>query len=129
MLPPDATLAGHYPGHAPIDAVGGGGFRFADMSHRGSLLIVPSGMYAWHPPVDVRSLSLDDFSAILAERGGFDFLLLGTGVRHVMPPAALLGALDAAGIGVDVMATRAGCRTYNVLLNEARSVAAALIAV
>ena len=37
----------HFPGRAPIDAYGNGGFRFADMSHRGSLLIVPSGIYGW----------------------------------------------------------------------------------
>ena len=34
----------HYPGRAPIEAYGNGGFRFADMSHRGSLLALPSGM-------------------------------------------------------------------------------------
>ena len=37
----------HYPARAPIDAYGNGGFRFADMSHKGSLIIVPSGIYAW----------------------------------------------------------------------------------
>ena len=37
----------HFPRRAPIDAYGNGGFRFADMSHRGSILIVPSGVYAW----------------------------------------------------------------------------------
>ena len=36
-----------YPGRAPIDAYGNGGFRFADMSHRGSILCLPSGIYAW----------------------------------------------------------------------------------
>jgi len=28
----------HFPGRAPIEAYGNGGFRFADMSHRGSIL-------------------------------------------------------------------------------------------
>ena len=32
---------------APIDAYGKGGFRFAGMSHRGSLLCLPSGIWAW----------------------------------------------------------------------------------
>ena len=35
----------HFPGRAPIDAYGNGGFRFADMSHRGSILCLPSGVY------------------------------------------------------------------------------------
>jgi len=34
-----------YPALAPIEAYGNGGFRFAGMSHRGSLLILPSGIY------------------------------------------------------------------------------------
>jgi uncharacterized protein len=119
--------AGFYPGRAPIDAVGGGGFRFADMGHRGGLLILPSGMHAW-PAIDVLSLTIDDFSAVLAERGKFDFLLLGTGATHTFPPSALLAALAAADIPVEVMTTRAACSTYNVLLNEARTIAAALIA-
>ena len=37
----------HYPQRAPIDAYGNGGFRFAGMSHRGSVLFLPSGIYAW----------------------------------------------------------------------------------
>lgn len=37
----------HFPGRAPIDAYGNGGFRFADMSHRGSLLCLPSGIHGW----------------------------------------------------------------------------------
>ena len=37
----------HYPRRAPIDAYGNGGFRFADMSHRGSILCLPSGIYGW----------------------------------------------------------------------------------
>ncbi|HWT30522.1 MAG TPA: hypothetical protein VN240_05780, partial [Propylenella sp.] len=36
-----------YPGRAAIDAYGNGGFRFADMSHRGSILALPSGIEAW----------------------------------------------------------------------------------
>ena len=39
--------AAHFPGRAPIEAYGNGGFRFADMSHRGSLLCLPDGIWAW----------------------------------------------------------------------------------
>ena len=46
---PDAP---HLPRPAPIDAYGKGGFRFAGMSHRGSLLCLPDGIWAW--PVDRR---------------------------------------------------------------------------
>ena len=51
----------HFPGRAPVDAYGNGGFRFADMSHRGSILCLPSGIYGWPVeegmPIDVESLA------------------------------------------------------------------------
>ena len=50
-----------YPGRAPIDAYGNGGFRFAEMSHRGSILCLPSGIYAW-PPASVADLGPDAFA-------------------------------------------------------------------
>ena len=37
----------HLPRAAAIDAYGNGGFRFAGMSHRGSLLCLPDGIWAW----------------------------------------------------------------------------------
>ena len=40
----------HFPGRAPIDTYGNGGFRFAGMSHRGSILCLPSGIYGWDEP-------------------------------------------------------------------------------
>ena len=39
----------HFPGRAPVEAYGNGGFRFADMSHRGSILCLPSGIHGWEP--------------------------------------------------------------------------------
>uniref|UniRef100_UPI0019535063 hypothetical protein n=1 Tax=Stenotrophomonas maltophilia TaxID=40324 RepID=UPI0019535063 len=42
----------HFPGRAPIDAYGNGGFRFADMSHRGSILCLPSGIHGWAPKIE-----------------------------------------------------------------------------
>lgn len=120
------AVPARYPGRAPIDAYGGGGFRFAGMSHRGSILCLPSGIYAWSPadPLDVSSLS-----PALAEKDAMQFLLLGTGARHAEPSAPLKRAFADAGIGLEVMNTGAACRTYNVLLTEGRAVGAALLAV
>ena len=56
----------HFPGRAPIEAYGNGGFRFAGMSHRGSLLCLPSGIYGWEPK-DAASLAADDLGRIFAE--------------------------------------------------------------
>ena len=56
---------GFYPRQVPIDAYGNGGFRFAGLSHRGSLLCLPGGMFAWAaispastPPSALRSRSV-----------------------------------------------------------------------
>jgi uncharacterized protein len=118
----------HFPGRAPIDSYGNGGFRFADMSHRGSLLCLPSGVYGWEL-AEGEPLSVDAFARVLAETGDLEFLLVGTG-RDLRPlPAALKAALRARGISSDPMGTGAAVRTYNIMLGEQRPVAAALIAV
>jgi uncharacterized protein len=115
-----------YPGRAPIDAYGNGGFRFAEMSHRGAILCLPSGIYAWEQPEPHR---LSAYERVLAEAEAVGLLLLGTGAELVRPGGEVCRALSAAGIALEVMDTGAACRTYNVLLAEGRSVGAALVAV
>lgn len=118
----------HFPGRAPIDAYGNGGFRFADMSHRGSLLLLPSGIYGWEP-VDAKELTIGHFEKVLAEAQDIEVLLIGTGDGMRVLPKELRAAFKEAGISVDPMSTGAAVRTYNIMLSESRAVAAALIAV
>jgi len=118
----------HFPGRAPIEAYGNGGFRFADMSHRGSILCLPSGIYGWEP-ADPNALTAEDFARLFSEAGDVEILLVGTGKDLRPLPAALKAALKEARISSDPMSTGAAVRTYNVLLAEDRAVAAALIAV
>jgi uncharacterized protein len=118
----------HFPGRAPIEAYGNGGFRFADMSHRGSLLCLPSGIYGWDPK-DASALVADDFARVLAEADDIEILLVGSGAELRPIPKPLRAALKEAGISTDPMSTGAAVRTFNVLLAEDRAVAAALIAV
>ncbi|ASY56271.1 MULTISPECIES: Mth938-like domain-containing protein [Sinorhizobium] len=118
----------HFPGRAPIDAYGNGGFRFADMSHRGSVLLLPSGVYAWDV-AEGDPLAIEKFRRVLGEAHAIEVLLVGTG-RDIRPlPADLKATLKAADISSDPMNTGAAVRTYNVMLAESRAVAAALIAV
>jgi uncharacterized protein len=120
--------AAHYPGRASIDAYGDGGFRFAGMSHRGSLLCLPSGIHGWDAPAPG---ALDEASlrAVFAEAEKIEVLIVGTG-RELVPLAAPLKArLREVGIVGEAMSTGAAVRTFNVLLAEARAVAAALIRV
>lgn len=118
----------HFPGRAPLDAYGDGGFRFAEMSHRGSLLMVPSGIYGWNLK-SPSEFSLEAFEKVLAEQADIEVLLVGTGLDLLPLPADLKSAFREAGILADPMSTGAAVRTYNVLLSEERAVAAALLAV
>lgn len=119
---------GFVPGRHAIDSYGNGGFRFADMSHRGSILALPGGVHAW-PVGSVTDLTPSAFAPVVAEAAAIRILLVGTGREVAFLPKAVREALREAGIGVDVMQTGAAARTYNVLLAEDRPVAAALIAV
>ncbi|MGE0499600.1 MAG: Mth938-like domain-containing protein [Rhizobiaceae bacterium] len=118
----------HFPGRPPIDAYGNGGFRFADMSHRGSILVLPSGVHGWEP-ANPEALSLTDFARVIADATGTRILLVGTGGSLKPLAADIRSALRSAGIVGEPMATGAAVRTYNVLLAEDRPVAAALVAV
>jgi uncharacterized protein len=118
----------HFPGRAPIDAYGNGGFRFAEMSHRGSILCLPSGIHGWEP-ADAERLVLADFEAVIAGGEDIEILLVGTGMDLKPLPAAIRAALREKGVLADPMSTGAAVRTYNVLLAEDRPVAAALVAV
>ena len=120
--------AGRFPGRAPIEAYGNGGFRFAGMSHRGSVLLLPSAIVAW-PVATLGELAASDFDPVIAETAQISILLLGTGRSIAPAPSFLTAILREHGIGLDVMDTGAAARTYNILLAERRSVAAALIAV
>lgn len=118
----------HFPRPAPIEAYGNGGFRFAGMSYKGSILCLPSGISAW-PVSTPDDVTPELLAAIFAEKSRIGFLLLGLGRSVSAPSPALRKAFIAAGVGLEPMDTGAACRTYNVLLAEGRPVAAALIAV
>jgi uncharacterized protein len=120
--------AAHFPGRAPVDAYGNGGFRFADMSHIGSILCLPSGIHGWSPK-DSGALALEDIERILSEAGEIEVILFGMGNELRPIPKPLKEALRAKNISSDPMSTGAAVRTYNVLLAEERRAAAALIAV
>jgi uncharacterized protein len=120
--------APHLPRSAPIEAYGNGGFAFAGMSHRGSLLCLPDAIWAW--PVS-RPEEIDEASLarVLAAANGIDTLIIGTGSGVWLLPSHLREALRAAGVVLDTMQTGPAIRTYNIMMGERRRVAAALIAV
>ena len=88
-----------YPGQAPIDAYGNGGFRFAEMSHRGSILCLPDGIHAWDvtSPAD---LDLGRLGPLLERLEPPSFVLLGTGTTQIFPALDVRRAFIDAKVGL-----------------------------
>ena len=123
--------AGFVPGRHAIDAYGAGGFRFAGMSHVGSILATPRGVYAVTAR-DLGELRFEHFAPLLAEiaeaPGSVDLLVVGLGEKMARLPAPLAQKLRGAKLRLEVMATGPAARIYNVLVSENRRVAALLLA-
>lgn len=118
----------HLPQQVAIEAYGNGGFRFGGMSHKGSILCLPTGIWEWSLQ-DVSGLDPNSIADVLALSGGISLFFLGTGRTLVPPPRLIRDAFAEAGLWLEFMDTGAAARTYNVLLAEGRTVAAGLIAV
>ena len=118
----------HLPRLVPIEGFGKGGFRFAGKSHRGSLLCLPSGIWAWTPARadDINEGALAQMFDVAADIGLF---LIGTGQTPWHLPAPLHMRFHTLKISVEVMRTGTAVSTYNIMLGEGRRVAAGFIAV
>ena len=118
----------HYPHPAAIEGYGKGGFRFAGMSHLGSLLCLADGIWAWEV-TRASDVTQDALARVFAQAGRLDMFFLGTG-RHSEPIAdALRARFRTLGMTLDVTRTAYAANTYNILLSEGRKVGAGLIAV
>lgn len=102
------------------------GFLVADRYVPGGLLLTPDDARDW-PADDLAGLTAADVALITAMVPPPEFLLLGTGAAMARPPAAFVAALDAAGIGVEPMDSRAAARAWGMLRGEGRWIAAALL--
>ena len=105
----------------PVEGYGPGFFRIGGEARPGPLLVTAAGVQPW--------AGLDDHDALLALADSADVLFVGMGAEIAHLPADLRARLDEAGLGVEVMASPAACRTYNVLLSEGRRVALAALPV
>lgn len=100
-----------------------GGFRI-DGRVMAAALLTPQDAVAWDaPPLD--ALDAGALAPLVAVRP--EFILIGTGAVMARPPRALVDALDAEGIGVEAMDSRAAARAWGILRGEDRWIAAALL--
>jgi uncharacterized protein len=116
-------------GRQLVQGYGDNGFRISGTRYEGSVWILPEQTLAW--PVsaisDVSPDTLKELIALSAQH--VRILLIGTGKSMLPMPMAWRTMAREADVALEAMDTGAACRTYNVLLTEERSVAAALIAV
>jgi len=116
-------------GRQLVQGYGDNGFRVSGTRYEGSVWILPEQTIAW--PVsaisEVTPDSLKELIALSAQH--VRILLIGTGKSMLPMPMAWRTMAREADVALEAMDTGAACRTYNVLLTEERSVAAALIAV
>ena len=89
-------------------------------------LLTPESAKAWDPPA-LAALDAADVSPLLALVRPPEFLILGTGPVTAFPPRAFVAAMEAQGIGVEAMDSRAAARTWGLLRGEGRWIAAALM--
>jgi uncharacterized protein len=107
-----------------ITAYGDDYIRVNNERRETSVIVTAEGVEAW-PPTSFDALSPGDFERLAAL--GVEIVLLGTGRRQRFPHPRVTAALAQARVGLEVMDTKAACRTYNILVAEARRVALALL--
>jgi len=107
-----------------IAGFSGSGFRVDENVYHG-LLISADRADGWSPP-GIEALAEGDVAAILRRDPPPEFLLLGTGTTLRRPSKAFGDALEARGIGVEVMDSRAAARAWGVLRAEGRQIVGAL---
>ncbi len=114
-------------GRPLVEAYGPGGFRIDGRRTEGSVLILPDQAIDWSV-FRFEDLTLDSFAPVIEVAQQVEILLLGCGPATQLPDRAMRDGLRGHGISLEPMDTGAACRTFNVLVAEARPVAAALIA-
>jgi uncharacterized protein len=98
--------------------------RIAEHSIRSSCIVMANALIANWPPATLDDLQVNHLEPIFELQP--ELVLLGTGARQRFPPAEVRAAFAAQKIGMEAMDLGAACRTFNILVQEDRRVAAAL---
>jgi uncharacterized protein len=109
------VVTGYSPDHVAVNGV----------RYTASLILRPDALLPAWPVTDAAQLRPEDLRWV-RERPP-EILLLGTGPRQVFPARAVWRELRMEPWGIEIMDTAAACRTFNLIVAEGRTVAAALI--
>ncbi len=120
-LDPTAAAAGPV-----VSGFSGGGFRVGERLFAHGLFLTPEEALDWAAP-PIERLDVDDLAPLLALDPLPEFLLLGTGATLARPRTTFTAALDARGIGIEAMDSRAAARAWGLLRGEGRWIATALL--
>ena len=101
------------------------GFSVDGQTYR-AVLLTPGAATGWDPP-SLAHLAVAHLEPLLSLDPAPEFILLGTGAAMAFAPRALVDALEARGIGIEAMDSRAAARTWGLLRAEERWIAAALM--
>ena len=124
-MPP--SLDRERPGAGPlIQGFAGNGFKVDGRIYPEGLLLTPIEARDWQAPV-IGHLSAEDVESVIATAPTPEFLLLGTGPTMRRPSPAFIAVIEARGIGVEAMDSRAAARAWGVLRGEDRWIVAALL--
>jgi uncharacterized protein len=106
-----------------ISGFANGGFRIDGRVLNGALL-TPEWAEAWDAPL-LDALDVGALARLIETKP--EFILIGTGSTMARPPRALVDAVEAQGVGVEAMDSRAAARAWGILRAEDRWIAAALL--
>lgn len=96
-----------------------------DISYANNLIVMPDMLVEGWTANVFDTLTAEDMRCLAELR--VEVVLLGTGKRLRFPHPQLMRVMAEAGRGMEVMDFAAACRTFNLLVNEGRDVAAALL--
>ncbi|MEC7702799.1 MAG: Mth938-like domain-containing protein [Pseudomonadota bacterium] len=110
-----------------IQAYKDGQFKVSGENFSSSVMVFPAVVKPWSAAENINQLTEEDFAPIIAAKGDFEVLLIGTGADFAFLAPELKAFLQKNGITPELMNTGAACRTFNVLLSEGRKVCAAML--
>ena len=108
-----------------VTGSGAGWVRVGADEYREGVVLLPETVVKGWAPEGLDALDAADFARLIEHKP--EIVLIGTGATQRFLPPRVLAPLTAARVGVEMMDTRAACRTFNILVGEGRRVAAALV--